>query len=116
LLNEAAVKSPGLKDPVGKYVLQPRGPNDFQILKIIGVMKDFNITSVHKTIDPVCFSVLPKGGGDQYAIVRLSGYNINSTIREIEKKWQNFTSMQPFQYEFFTDSWNNLYKTESKTG
>jgi len=116
LINEAAVKSLGLKDPVGKYILQPNGPNQFQKLRIIGIMKDFNITSLHKPIDPVCFTVLGLGGGDQYATVRLSGNNINATIREIEQKWMSFTSMQPFQYDFFTDTWNNLYKSEMKTG
>ena len=116
LINEAAVKSLGLKDPVGKYILQPRGPGQFQKLKIIGVMKDFNITSMHKAIDPVCFTVLNLGGGDQYATVRLSGNNINATIREIEQTWQSFTDNQPFQYDFFTDSWNNLYQSEMKTG
>jgi putative ABC transport system permease protein len=116
MLNEAAVKSLGLKDPVGKYILAPRGPGQFQKLKIIGIMKDFNITSMHKAIDPVCFTVMGPGGGDQYATVRLSGNNVNSTIREIEQKWTTFTSMQPFQFDFFTDTWNNLYKSEMKTG
>lgn len=116
LLNEAAIKSLGLKDPVGKYILQPRGPGQFQKLKIIGVMKDFNITSLHKAIDPVCFTVMGGGGGDQFATVRLSGNNINATIKAIEQKWQSFTDIQPFQYDFFTDIWNNLYKSEMKTG
>jgi putative ABC transport system permease protein len=116
MINEAAVKSLGLKDPIGKYILQPNGPGQFQKLRIIGVMKDFNITSMHKAIDPVCFTVLRMGGGDQYATVRLSGNNINTTIREIEQKWLTYTDMQPFQYEFFTDSWNNLYRSEMKTG
>ncbi len=116
LINEAAVKSLGLKDPVGKYILQPSGPGQFQKLKIIGIMKDFNITSMHKTIDPVCFTVMGKGGGDQFATVRLTGKNVQTTIRAIEEKWKNFTTQQPFQYDFFTDTWNNLYKTEMKTG
>jgi putative ABC transport system permease protein len=116
MINEAAVKSLGLKDPVGKFILAPRGPGQFQKLKIIGIMKDFNITSMHKAIDPVCFTVMGPGGGDQYATVRLSGSNVNSTIREIEQKWLTFTSMQPFQYDFFTDTWNKLYKSETKTG
>ncbi|HEX7493437.1 MAG TPA: ABC transporter permease [Bacteroidales bacterium] len=116
LINEAAVKSLGLKDPVGKYVLQPRGPQKVQKLKIIGVMKDFNITSLHKAIDPVIFMVMGQGGGDQYATVRLTGNNLNATIKAIEQKWQAFTSKQPFQYDFFADTWNNLYKSEMKTG
>ena len=73
LINEAAVKSLGLKDPVGKYILQPSGPQQFRKLKIIGIMKDFNIESMHKAITPVCFTVMEPGGGDQFATVRLTG-------------------------------------------
>lgn len=116
LINEAAVKSLGLTDPVGKYILQPSGPGQFQKYKIIGIMKDFNITSMHKAIDPVCFTVMGGGGGDQFATVRLTGINVSSAIRSIEEKWQTFTTMQPFQYDFFTDIWNNLYSSEMKTG
>jgi len=116
LINEAAVKSLGLKDPVGKYILQPRGPQQFQKLRIIGIMKDFNIESMHKAITPVCFTVLYPGGGDQFATIRLSGTNVPSTIRAIEQKWQEFTTKQPFQYDFFTDSWDHLYASEMRTG
>ena len=116
LLNEAAVKSLGLKDPVGKFILQPRGPQQFQKLRIIGVMKDFNIESMHKAITPVCFTVLYPGGGDQFATIRLSGTNVPATIRAIEQKWQEFTTKQPFQYDFFNDTWEHLYLSEMKTG
>ncbi len=116
LINEAAVKSLGLKDPVGKYLLQPAGPQQWNRLKIIGVMKDFNIESMHKAITPVCFTVERGGGGDQFAVVRISGNDIPGTIRAIENKWRNFTPDMPFQYEFFTDRWNNLYSSEMKTG
>lgn len=116
LINEAAVKSLGLKDPVGKFILQPRGPQQFKKFKIIGIMKDFNITSMHKAIDPVCFAIMDGGGGDQFATVRLTGNNVNATIKAIEDKWQNFSAQQPFQYDFFTDTWNHLYASEMKTG
>jgi putative ABC transport system permease protein len=116
LINEATVKSLGLKDPIGKFILQPRGPRQFQKLKIIGVMKDFNIESMHKAITPVCFTVMGLGGGDQFAAVRLSGKDVPQTIRAIELKWQNFTTMQPFQYDFFSNTWDNLYSSEMKTG
>jgi putative ABC transport system permease protein len=116
LINETAVKSLGLKDPIGKYILQPRGPKDFQRLQIIGVMKDFYIESMHKAITPVCFTVMGPGGGDKFATVRLTGNDVQGTIRAIEQTWQTFTTKQPFQYDFFTDSWNNLYRAEMKTG
>lgn len=116
LINEEAVRTLGLVDPVGKYILQPSGPNQFNRLQIIGVMKDFNIESVHKEITPVCFTVMGPGGGDQFATVRLTGNDIAATIREIEGLWKKYTTSQPFQYEFFTDSWSNLYSAELKTG
>jgi putative ABC transport system permease protein len=116
LINEAAVKSLGLTDPLGKYILQPRGPMQFVRLKIIGIMKDFNIESMHEAITPVCFTVFPPGGGDQFATVRLTGRDIPGTIKEIEKIWQQFTSDMPFQYDFFSDRWDNLYSSEMKTG
>jgi len=116
LINEAAVKCLGLKNPVGKFILQPRGPQQFQKLRIIGIMKDFNIESMHKAITPVCFTVLYPGGGDQYAVIRLTGSDNPSTIRYIAEKWQSFTTKQPFQYDFFSDRWDHLYASEMKTG
>jgi putative ABC transport system permease protein len=116
LINEEAVKSLGLKDPLNSYIQQPAGPQQWRKYKIIGVMKDFNIESMHKPIAPVCFTIDGGGGGDQFATIRLSGNNINSTISEIEKLWQKFTPDMPFQYDFFTDRWNNLYSSEMKTG
>ena len=116
LINEAAVKSLGLTDPVGKYILQPAGPQKFNRLQIIGIMKDFNIESLHKAITPVCFMVLREGGGDQFATVRLNGNNTEATLRAIESVWNDFTTKQPFQYDFFTGIWNNLYEAEMKTG
>ena len=116
LINEAAAKSLGFEEPVGKYLLQPIGPQQFQKMQIIGVMKDFNIESMHKTIAPVCFTVLGPFSGDQFATVRLNGKDIPGTIKALEQTWQSFTSSMPFQYDFFTDSWNNLYASEMKTG
>ena len=116
MINEAAVKALGLTDPVGQYLLQPSGPKQFNRLEIIGVMKDFNIESLHKNITPVCFTVMNVGGGDQYATVRLTGSNIPGTLRSIEELWKKFAVNQPFQYEFFNDKWNSLYSSELRTG
>jgi putative ABC transport system permease protein len=116
IINEAAVKSLGLKDPVGKYILQPQGQQQFRRLQIIGVTRDFNIQSLHTAITPVCFTVNGGGGGDQYATVRLSGIDVPGTLRAIEDTWKKFTPDMPFQYDFFTDRWNNLYSAELKTG
>ena len=79
-------------------------------------MEDFHIESMHKAITPVCFTVLGAGGGDQFAAIRLTGSDIPATVKAIEQLWQKFTPDMPFQYDFFTDKWANLYSAELKTG
>ncbi len=115
LINETAVKVLGLKEPVGKYILEPRGPGEVRRLKIIGVMKDFNIESLHKKITPVCFTIMP-GNFEGYLCIRLNGKDIEGTVRSVEKIWSSISTRQPFQYTFFDDEFNRLYETEIKAG
>ncbi len=115
LINETAVKSLGLTDPIGKYILQPAGGGEFMKRKIIGVMKDFNIESLHSRIAPVCLTFMP-GNYNGYLCIRLNGKNIQGTIRGIENLWNDFSNKQPFQYSFFADEFNRQYESEYKAG
>jgi putative ABC transport system permease protein len=115
LINETAVKSLGLKDPLGKYLLQPSGPGKYVKRKIVGVMKDFQVESLHTRIAPVCFTFM-SGNYPGYLCLRLNGKNVNETIRAVEILWSEFSNRQPFQYSFFDEEFNKSYETESKTG
>jgi putative ABC transport system permease protein len=115
VINEAAVKLMRLKDPVGKYLLHPTGGGKTDRLRIVGVMKDFNIESLHSGISPVCLTFM-RGNGDGYLLVRLNGRNVRETIQSIEKIWGTYSGRQPFQYSFFADEFNRLYETEFKAG
>ena len=115
LLNETAVKFLGLKDPLGKYVLQPNGPNQFTRFRIVGVMKDFNIASLHEKITPVCFTLM-RGNNEGYLCIRLTGKNTQGIIKSVESIWKDFSNRQPFQYSFFAEEFNKNYETELKTG
>ncbi len=50
ILNETAVAQLGFKDPIGKNIIYPGG-NDTKF-KVIGVVKDFNIESLHDPMSP----------------------------------------------------------------
>jgi len=116
MINETAVKFLGLTDPVGKYILRPSGgPGSFEKLRIVGIMKDFNIASLHEKITPVCFTFM-RGNYEGYLCIRLNGKNTQATIKSIESLWKDFSNRQPFQYSFFNDEFNKLYETEVKTG
>jgi putative ABC transport system permease protein len=115
LINETAVKSLGLTDPLGKFILQPSGPGQVVKRKIVGVMKDFHIESLHTRIAPVCFTFM-SGNYPGYLCIRLNGNDLQGTIREVEKLWSDFSNRQPFQYSFFAEEFNGQYETEIKAG
>ena len=115
LINETAVRSLGLKDPLGKYIMQPRGPGQFEKYRIVGIMKDFNIASLHNKITPVCFTFM-QGNYEGYLCIRLTGKDVQATIKSIENLWKDFSNRQPFQYSFFSDRFNQLYEIEFKAG
>jgi putative ABC transport system permease protein len=115
MINEKAVKALGLTDPLGKYILRPNSPGKFDKLRIVGIMKDFNIASLHDKITPVCFTLM-RGNYEGYLCVRLNGKNTQGAIKSIEAVWKDYTNRQPFQYSFFTDQFNKNYETEYKTG
>src|SRR5664279_1342631 len=115
LINETAVKFLGLTDPLGKYIMQPDGDGKYRKFRIVGVMKDFNIASLHEKITPVCFTLM-RGNNEGYLCIRLTGKNTQGIIKSVESIWKDFSNRQPFQYSFFAEEFNKNYETELKTG
>jgi len=114
VINEAAVKSLGLEDPIGKIILASRGETEFLRRPIIGVVKDFNFKSLHTKIEPAAFTLMP-GNWEGVVCVKLNPENINSSIQQIQNVWENFTTEYPFEYFFFDDHIKDLYKAEQRT-
>lgn len=115
VINEEAVKLLRLKNPVGKYILHPTGGGRTDKLRIIGIMRNFNIESLHSRITPVCLTFM-RGNYEGYLCIRLNGANTGETIRSIERIWRSCSARQPFQYSFFADEFNRVYETEFKAG
>ena len=114
VINEAAVKSLGLEDPIGKNILSPWENNEFIKRPIIGVVKDFNFKSLHTKIEPAAFTLMP-GNWEGVVCVKLKPDNMSSSIKQIQQVWESFTTEYPFEYFFFDDHLKDLYKTEQRT-
>ncbi len=114
IINEAAVKLLGLKNPIGVNLLEPEGGGNFSKHPIIGVIKDYNFESLHKDIGPAALNIMP-GNWEGYLQIRLDQNNIQSTLNFIEEKWNSFANGHPFQYYFFDQEFNSLYLAERKT-
>lgn len=114
VINEAAVKSLGLEDPIGKIILSPWRDNEMLRRPVIGVVKDFNFKSLHNKIEPAAFTLMP-GNWEGIVAVRLKPDKINTTIDQIQDVWESFEKDYPFEYFFFDDHLDELYKTEQRT-
>ncbi|HEX3385845.1 MAG TPA: FtsX-like permease family protein, partial [Mucilaginibacter sp.] len=109
IVNEAAVKAMGLKDPIGKNmrIWTIRGT-------ITGVMKDFNFTSMHKKIEPAVFIYAPKSSWRIY--IKTTGQDAHQAVEAAQNIWGQYSHQIPFSYAFLDETFNNLYKTEQQTG
>ena len=109
ILNETAVKQTGIKDPIGK-----RFKLDATEGIIIGVVKDFNITSVRIPIFPLVIFSHPN---QNYMVhVRTTAQHAPAAVKKAEQIWKQYMPAYPFVYTFLDADYNALYHTEEQTG
>jgi len=117
ILNEAAVKLLGFKDPLKEVLYSPNFYNGSihgaTANHIIGVVKDFNFSSMHQNVGPLIMNKSENWGS---IAVRINLKNISSVINSIKTKWNSMTSGQPFNYTFMDADFNNIYIAEQQTG
>ncbi len=115
VLNEAAVKLLGWDDPIGKRV-NTWGRKPFN-LSVIGVVKDLHYESMHTEIRPMAFLHIdsPFHWSPRYISVRINTTDVGKTIQQMNQIWAGFYTDLPFEYSFFNDDYNNLYKNEKQT-
>jgi putative ABC transport system permease protein len=125
LLNETAVKTIGLKDPVGQKLSNTdlfRGdaPREGQrFFTIVGVIKNFHFQSLRDEITPlVAFSkeVFGKQANSQFVAIRIDPAKVPQAISKIESKWREFVPDKPFRYEFLEDNLSRGYAEEERSG
>ncbi|WP_421764833.1 ABC transporter permease [Ekhidna sp.] len=118
VINEALAEELGWDDPIGKKVSR-QNKLDFTI---IGVMKDFNFTSLKREISPMIFrygdhATMEIGNHHQaYVVAKVSSQDLLRTINEIEEVWEGHVRNYPLDAFFLDDSFNRHYEAETKFG
>ena len=101
LLNEEAVKQLGITDPVGKL---------FGDQTIIGVVKDFNLHSIHSGIPPLMINMT-----DEYiqqVAVHYKPGTMFSILPMLETEWKKAAPDRPFRYTTIEDMIKDIYSSE----
>jgi len=114
ILNETAVKTFNLTDPIGKNLT---GFFDESTKRIIGVVKDIHYRSFHENVTPMVYFVSP----EQYPpntpkiIIRLKSENIASTLKQIKTAWNETAPEWPFDYFFVDKQFQHQYEADKRS-
>lgn len=114
LVNETTLKMMKEKKPIGKEV-EWNGNK----LKIVGVVKDFNLFSPQSEVPPMVFfhfkTIDWMLGNASRIHVKVNSENMEQTIADIEKFWlKNVDNEYPFEYDFVDKAFARTYETYVK--
>ena len=117
IVNEAAVKSFGWDDPIGRTVTD-QGENKYEI---IGVVKDFHQCDMYNTIEP---SLLIPYAGSMYGewtfSFRITKGNITKAEKIIKKEMDGWFPSDPYELIIYTSAFSHeeivtIYETIQRT-
>ena len=106
IFNESAIKSMGLKDPIGKMV-QFWGRKHL----IVGVTEDFNFESLYEPVKPCFFQMFPIGPN---IVVKIKVGTEKQTIAQIQNLYSSFIKGLLFEFTFLDEQYGELYASENR--
>ncbi|MXX02295.1 MAG: FtsX-like permease family protein [Gemmatimonadetes bacterium] len=112
ILNRSAIERMGQAAPeevAGRHIRYRTGPP----IRIIGVVEDFHMQSLHDAAGPMQLRLLRRGGGQ--SAIRLQARNILDGISAIEASWASVFPHYPLAYSFLDEDFERLYLSEQRT-
>jgi ABC-type antimicrobial peptide transport system permease subunit len=107
IFNEAAIKVMGLKNPIGTSIKMWQ-----QDMSIIGVVKDFHISSLHEPIAPMVFRFDPQR--TSMIMVKIKTGKERETLARLEDFYKKYNPGYVFDYKFLDDAYQALYVSEKR--
>jgi putative ABC transport system permease protein len=115
VINEATAKQIGWENPIGNIIRYPGGR--MESYKVVGVLKDFNLESLHSHIEPFAlFSNKSESydTGVSYITLKIKSDNTGKILETIENKWNGYQSDIPFEYSFLDEDLNTAYIADQR--
>src|SRR5207344_2627162 len=77
---------------------------------VVGVVKDFNASSLHQKAEPM---FIVKGHWHTgFLQIRLTGEDLPGAIAYVKEKWSSYDTEHPFEYFFLDQRFNEQYKED----
>jgi putative ABC transport system permease protein len=110
ILNEAAVRFMGLKQPVGETIRMRKDP-----FTVIGVIKDMVMQSPYEPVKPMFFYL--STGNEGTFIMRINpAVSAGAALAKIEPVFKRVNPAEPFSYKFTDEEYGRKFSTEERVG
>ncbi|MEX0721207.1 MAG: FtsX-like permease family protein [Balneolaceae bacterium] len=97
------------------YYYPPSGER--QSFSVVGVVEDFNYTSIKKEIEPLAIRLVdglrPILRSVQHTAVEIAPGNTTSVLAHLEKVWKEINPIDPFEFSFLDEELGKIYKSEA---
>lgn len=116
VVNEATLRrfAIPLDKAVGQQFHFNQGEGKPGAIEIVGVVKDFHFTDLHKVIEPYAL-FLNSGTDFNYLIAHVNGQDAGTVIPFIESKWKELVPNEPFAYSFLDEDFQSNYAADART-
>ena len=95
------------EDPVGKKAKLWGGD-----VEIVGVVKDFNMQSLHEDVAPMFFHLTTSNLTN--IVVKIKAGTENKTLKELEQRYAEFNPGYSLNYRFLDQDYRALYEAENR--
>ena len=116
VLNEAAVRSLGLQNPVGQYIVKNQGAPDEEKLQVIGVVQDFNFESYYNEIKPLAIQYYFPDFQRDYVAIRLAAGQTDAGMAAVKATWNEFQPGNPLVFSFLDQDFDALFRADQRLG
>lgn len=120
LINKRMLPVLGVEDPedaIGAiFHYYPTG-EERQTFTVIGVLDDFNYSSVKKEIEPLAIRLIeglyPVLQYVEHTAVEINPGNTASVLSHLESIWKELNPIDPFEYSFLDEELDKIYEAEA---
>lgn len=108
IINEAAAKHMGFDKPIGMEI-----EDDGQKWHVIGVVKNFIMTSPFRKIEPM---IIHSRWGNNFVDIKLnSNRNVAENLAQVEEVFKKHNPKYPFDYKFVDSEYARKFEDEKQT-
>ena len=115
IINQAAARELALENPVGEIIRGTAGFNSTPEFRIVGVVEDFNFTSLHTEISPLVIFKGNQNFNPAAIAIRSNTDQFSEINSQIESAWNTFVPEQKVRLSFLDQELNTLYDADRTT-